>query len=180
LPIRLAQVGWPPRVHEALKVAGVSLVGYVPDAGHKRLIELCHADPGLAVVPLTSEEEGIGLSVGAWLGGARCAILMQSSGVGKIVNGLGMVRTCGFPLFLLVTMRGEDGEANPWQIPVGSAAADILSRMGVRVRRAETPESVSTAVASSLEGAFEQGAMSAVLIAQAVLGVKRFEAQASR
>jgi sulfopyruvate decarboxylase alpha subunit len=174
------RVDWPPRVHGALRAATVSLVGYVPDAGHKRLIELCHADPFMRAVPLTTKEEGIGLSAGAWLGGVRCAILMQSSGVGKIVNALGMAGTCGFPLALLVTMRGEEGEANPWQVPVGRAAADLLSRMGVEVTRAKTPAEVGPAVDAALEGAYAQGTMSAVLIAQAVEGVKRFETGASR
>ncbi|HXJ09367.1 MAG TPA: phosphonopyruvate decarboxylase, partial [Burkholderiales bacterium] len=76
---------WADEVHRELKQAGVRLVGYVPDAGHKRLIELCHADKSMRSVVLTTEEEGIGLAAGAWLGGARSALLMQSSGVGNIV-----------------------------------------------------------------------------------------------
>jgi len=173
------EADWPLRVHGALRAAGVSLVGYVPDAGHKRLIDLCQTDSCIRAVPLTSEEEGIGLSAGAWLGGVRCALLMQSSGVGKIVNGLGMARACGFPLALLVTMRGEEGEANPWQVPVGSAAADLLSRMGVEVTRAETPAEVGPTVDAALESTYGREASSAVLIAQAVVGVKRFEVQPS-
>jgi sulfopyruvate decarboxylase TPP-binding subunit len=66
---------WPGAIHRALKSHGVRQVSYVPDAGHKRLIELCHADKSMAVVPLTTEEEGIGLAAGAWLGGERAALL---------------------------------------------------------------------------------------------------------
>jgi sulfopyruvate decarboxylase TPP-binding subunit len=97
---------WPEALHRELSSAGVRIVGYVPDAGHKRLIELCRADNKMRAVVLTTEEEGIGLAAGAWLGGERCALLMQSSGVGNIVNVLGMVRECRFPLVTLVTMRG--------------------------------------------------------------------------
>jgi sulfopyruvate decarboxylase TPP-binding subunit len=106
---------WPDQIHRELSAAGVRLVGYVPDAGHKRLIELCQADEGMRAVVLSTEEEGIGLAAGAWLGGQKTALLMQSSGVGNIVNVLGMVGECRFPLVTLVTMRGEQGEFNPWQ-----------------------------------------------------------------
>src|SRR5688572_31867362 len=99
---------WPEEVHQELSAAGVRIVGYVPDAGHKRLIELCQADRKMRAVVLTTEEEGIGLAAGAWLGGQKSVLLMQSSGVGNVVNVLGMVRECRFPLVTLVTMRSEE------------------------------------------------------------------------
>src|SRR4026207_983613 len=111
------QPDWPAEVHQELKSAGVRVVGYVPDAGHKRLIELCQADQGMRAVVLTTEEEGIGLAAGAWLGGERGVLLMQSSGVGNIVNALGTVKECRFPLVTLVTMRGEELEFNPSRVP---------------------------------------------------------------
>src|SRR5688572_32959619 len=107
---------WPEAIHKELSGAGVRIVGYVPDAGHKRLIELCHAERNIRAVVLSTEEQGIGLAPGAWLGGQRSALLMQSSGVGNVINALGMVRECRFPLVTLVTMRGEQGEFNPWQV----------------------------------------------------------------
>src|SRR3954462_11161534 len=100
---------WADKVHHELKQAGVRLVGYVPDAGHKRLIELCQADKSMRAVVLTTEAEGIGLAAGAWLGGKSSGLLMQSSGVGNTVNVLGLLKTCGFPLAMIVTMRGEAG-----------------------------------------------------------------------
>ena len=77
------QPDWPAEVHQELKKAGVRVVGYVPDAGHRRLIELCQADRSMRAVPLTTEEEGVGLATGAWLGGEKSVVLMQSSGVGR-------------------------------------------------------------------------------------------------
>ncbi len=165
---------WPALVHSALAEAGVSLVAYVPDAGHKRLIEMCQRDPSLRTVPLTSEEEGVGVAAGGWLGGARTVLLMQSSGVGNLPNALAMTQECLVPLVLLVTMRGEDGEANPWQMPMGRAAAALLSAMGVEVLRSDTPEGVAPTVRSALQSSFEGGAAVAVLIAQRVIGVKKF------
>jgi sulfopyruvate decarboxylase alpha subunit len=166
---------WQDRVHAALRAGGVTQVGYVPDAGHARLIEICHADPGMHAIPLTSEEEGVGLAAGAWLGGARTALLMQSSGVGNLMNALGMARECAFPLVLLVTMRGEEDETNPWQVPVGSAASALLGEMGVHVVRAGVADAVPLAVSEALERAWGAESMEAVLIAQRVIGVKRFE-----
>jgi len=161
-------------------------VGHVPDAGHKRLIQMCHESPEMRAVPLTSEEEGVGLAGGAWLGGARCALLMQSSGVGNLMNALGMARECRLPLVLLITMRGEEGETNPWQVPVGRAAGALLGEMGVEVSRADAPEAVVPTVEAALRRAFDtggngaEGTMTAVLIAQRVVGVKHFEVEAPR
>src|SRR6187397_1662037 len=104
---------WPDEIHRRLAAAQVGFVGYLPDSGHKRLIELCQADQSMRAVVLSTEEEGIGLAAGAWLGGQRSALLMQSSGVGNCINQLGTVRECRFPLLMLVTMRGQDGEFNP-------------------------------------------------------------------
>ena len=92
----------------------------------------------MRAVPLTTEEEGVALLAGAWLGGQRGGVLMQSSGVGNCVNMLSLMQTCGFPLLALVTMRGEYGEFNRWQVPMGSATEAALRLMGVHVMRAST------------------------------------------
>ena len=117
---------WPEAIHRELAAAQIRLVGYVPDAGHKRLIELCQTDTSMRAVVLSTEEEGIGLAAGAWLGGARSVLLMQSSGVGNVVNALGTIRECRFPLVTIVTMRGEEGEFNPWQVPMGQGTVAAL------------------------------------------------------
>ncbi|HEY5896411.1 MAG TPA: phosphonopyruvate decarboxylase, partial [Burkholderiales bacterium] len=146
-------------------------------AGHKRLIELCQADKDMRAVPLTTEEEGIGLAAGAWLGGEKTVLLMQSSGVGNLVNVLGMVQVCRFPLVMLVTMRGEQGEFNPWQVPMGQTTARVLETMGVAVRQAGEPETVAGHVKAALRRAFEAHGAEAVLIAQRVIGIKSFQEQ---
>ncbi len=170
-----AAIDWPADIHRALKLHGVRQLSYVPDAGHKRLIELCHADRSLAVVPLTTEEEGIGLAAGAWLGGQRSALLMQSSGVGNCVNTLTLAANCGFPLLMLVTMRGEWGEFNPWQIPMGQAAQQVLASSGVRTLRLEEASEAGTTVAAAARLAFGGFAAVAVLISQRLIGFKSFE-----
>jgi sulfopyruvate decarboxylase alpha subunit len=165
---------WPGEIHRVLKSQRVRQISYVPDAGHKRLIELCHADRSMRAVPLTTEEEGIGLAAGAWLGGERAALLMQSSGVGNCINALSLSANCGFPLLMLVTMRGEWGEFNPWQIPMGQATPDVLRLAGVRTVRLDRAEEALEIVTAATKLAFEGYASAAVLIAQRLIGTKSF------
>jgi sulfopyruvate decarboxylase alpha subunit len=171
---------WPEAIHRTLKAAGVRQVGYVPDAGHKRLIELCHADRDLRAVVLSNEAEGMGLAAGAWLGGQRAAVLMQSSGVGNCINQLATVRECRFPLLMLVTMRGQMGEFNPWQVPMGQATSTVLSAMGVVVQEANSAEAIAPAVDAGARLAFGSYQAVAVLISQAVIGIKSFQEQAAQ
>jgi sulfopyruvate decarboxylase alpha subunit len=169
-----AEFDWPAAIHRALRSHDIKQVSYVPDAGHKRLIDLCHSDKSMTAVPLTSEEEGIGLAAGAWLGGQRAAVLMQSSGVGNCVNALTLSANCGFPLLLLVTMRGEWGEFNPWQIPMGQTTPGVLQLGGVRTLRLGRREDAFGTVDSAARLAFDGYGAAAVLIAQRLIGAKSF------
>ena len=124
---------WPDAIYDVLRAAGIRQVAYVPDAGHTRLIDLCRADPAMIATVLTTEEEGIGLLAGAWLGGERGVLLMQSSGVGNCINMLSLATSCAFPLPMIVTMRGEWAEFNPWQIAMGQTRrADPDARRDAR------------------------------------------------
>jgi len=171
---------WPLAVHQVLQQHRIGVVGYVPDAGHKRLIELCQADARMRSVVLSTEEEGVGLAAGAWLGGRRSALLMQSSGVGNIINALGMVRECRFPLLLLVTMRGENGEFNPWQVPMGQATPEVLRAMGVAVHHVASAAEAAAQVDASLRIAHGSYCAAAVLIGQRLIGIKSFQQQANQ
>ena len=171
---------WPEEIHRELAAAQVRIVGYVPDAGHKRLIELCQADKSMRAVVLSTEEEGIGLAAGAWLGGERSVLLMQSSGVGNIINVLGTIRECRFPLVNIITMRGEEGEFNPWQVPMGQATRAVLEAMGTVVHRPAAPEEIAPTVNAALRLAYNSYASVAVLIAQRIIGIKSFQEQAGQ
>ena len=166
---------WPGAIHRALKAHRVRQVSYVPDAGHKRLIELCRADKTMAAVPLTTEEEGIGLAAGAWLGGQRAALLMQSSGVGNCVNALTLAANCKFPLLMLITMRGEEGELNPWQIPMGQATPETLRLGGVRIFRLDRAADALPKAGAAARLAFDGCTAVAVTISQRLIGIKPFE-----
>lgn len=163
---------WQDDVFAALRQAGVRQVGYVPDAGHARLIVLAHAATDMRAVVLTTEEEGIALAAGAWLGGVRAVLLMQSSGVGNCINMLSLPVNCRMPLLMLITMRGEWGEFNPWQVPMGSATPAVLERMGVQVRRADRAEDAAETVAAAASLAFDSAVPVAVLLSQRLVGAK--------
>ena len=165
---------WPDRLYDLLKAQGITQVALVPDAGHARLIRRCLADPALHVVTLTTEEEGVAMLCGAWLGGAKGVLLMQSSGVGNCVNMLSLALLHRTPLPMLVTMRGDFGEFNPAQVPMGSAAQPVLEAMGTLVRRADRAEDVVPTADATIRLAFNTFRPTATLIGQRVIGAKTF------
>jgi sulfopyruvate decarboxylase TPP-binding subunit len=112
---------------------------------------------------------------GAWLGGERGVLLLQSSGVGNCINMLSLPSTCRMPLLMLVTMRGDWGEFNPWQIPMGQGTPAALEAMGVIVTRADEPDLVAPSVLGAANLAFNTWRPAAVLIGQRVLGAKNFK-----
>jgi len=165
---------WPQEIFDVLRHWQVRQVAYVPDAGHARLLRLCADADDMTMVPLTTEEEGIALLAGAWLGGAPGVLLMQSSGVGNCINMLSLARTCRFPLLTLVTMRGEYGEFNPWQVPMGQLTPKVLGDADAVVFRSERPDDVAATVQAAARMAFEGPAQAAVLLGQALIGAKSF------
>jgi sulfopyruvate decarboxylase alpha subunit len=174
-PINPPQSVWSQYIYQALKQSNVGQVAYVPDAGHKSLIESCHADSAFKTVALTTEEEGVALSAGAWLGGVRAALLMQSSGVGNCINMLSLAEECRFPLLMLVTMRGEWGETNPWQVPMGQISREVLETAGVIVHQVDDVTALGREVAMAAQLAFVSNRAVAVLIGQRLIGAKTFE-----
>ncbi len=163
---------WPLELHRALKRRAVRQMSYVPDAGHTRLIQLFTTDPEVVTNVLTTEEEGIAIAAGAWLGGQRSVLLMQSSGVGNCINMLSLATITRTPLLMLVTMRGEWAEFNPWQVPMGQATEPALAAIGVRTFRAETPEDLIAITDSAATLAYDSDQQVAVIISQRLLGAK--------
>jgi len=169
-----AAADWPDRIYDTLKAHDITQVALVPDAGHSRLIRRCLADPAMRVVTLTTEEEGVAMLVGTWMGGAKGVLLMQSSGVGNCINMLSLPVLHRAPLPMLVTMRGDFGEFNPAQIPMGSATQAVLEAMGTMVRRADVPEDVAPVVDAVIRLAFNTYRPTAALLGQRLIGAKTF------
>jgi sulfopyruvate decarboxylase TPP-binding subunit len=154
-----APAAWQDQLFDVLKRADIRQVGYVPDAGHSRLIARCMADPDIRDVVLTTE-------------GQRAALLMQSSGVGNCVNMLSLIRSCRFPMLMLVTMRGEWEEFNPWQVPMGSIVDPVLKLCDTHVAKVEEPDEVVPAVQNAVQLAFGRDTAAAVLLSQKLIGRK--------
>lgn len=129
----------------------------------------------MSVVTLTTEEEGVGILAGAWLGGRKGALLMQSSGVGNTINALALPAACRMPFFTVVTMRGEWGEGNPWQLPMGLGAPKALEAMGVTLFRVDRADEVADTVDAAAAQAFNNQCSAAVLISQRLIGAKGFK-----
>ncbi len=165
---------WWKDIYSAFKKADIKQVAYVPDAGHAELIDACIADNDIRAVPLTTEEEGIAMLAGAWLGGQRGALLMQSSGVGNCINMVGLMRTCRFPMAAFITMRGQWHEFNPWQMPMGRGAEPALVAMDVMVETVDDPADVGAQAAAMLHRAFVGMHVGALLLHQRLMPVKTF------
>ena len=167
--------GWGVHAHRALSAAGIRQVAYVPDGGLSELLRLCDADEAMRTVLLAHEQEGPALVAGAWLGGERAALLMQSSGAGNCVAALSLIRTCRFPFLAIVTMRGEWGETNPWQLPMGRGAGPHLEQCGVTAYRVDDAADAFETIAAAAAIVFESQSAAAVLIGQRVIGAKDFD-----
>ena len=125
-------MSWQNNLFDILKNDGITIFSYVPDAGHKILIDRAISDNSISAIPLTSEQEGIGIAAGAYLGGSKAVLLMQSSGVGNCINQLSLIKHGQFPFLTIISMRGEFGEGNPWQYAMGEAVIPSLEAIGVK------------------------------------------------
>ncbi|MGB8547284.1 MAG: phosphonopyruvate decarboxylase [Xanthobacteraceae bacterium] len=163
---------WRDQIFDAFERAGIEIFCYLPDAGLDSFIRRANAGNAQRAVILSTEEEGVGICCGAWLGGKRAVLMIQSSGVGNCINTFSLVSNCRFPFFLLVSMRGEFGEGNPWQIPMGSTTQDMLELAGFQVFRATHPEDAVTMVTEGLKMAWRSDATVAVLLSQRLIGAK--------
>jgi len=165
---------WPDDIFALLQRFDVRQVAYVPDAGHSQLIQRVLASSTMRGIPLTTEEERVALLLGAWGGGQRGVLLMQSSGVGNCVNMLSLTQVFRFPFLTLVTMRGEWGEFNPWQVPMGSTTPGVFELAGIRVLRASHPQEVREVVEAAASQAYNALTPTAVLLSQRLIGAKVF------
>jgi len=165
---------WPEDIFSILQRFDVRQVPYVPDAGHSELIQRVLASKTMRGISLTTEEEGVALLAGAWAGGQRGVLLMQSSGVGNCINMLSLTQIFRFPFLTLVTMRGEWGEFNPWQVPMGSTTQAVFELSGVKVLRASHPDEVREVMEAAAGQAYNACTPTAVLLSQRLIGAKVF------
>ena len=123
---------WYDIILATLKANDVKLVVYVPDRVFTPLIKGLHADPFFTTFAATREEEALGIITGAWMGGMRGAVLMQTSGFGTIPNALAsLVVPSQIPALIFVSERGTLGEFNLGQALVLKTMRPVLNSLAV-------------------------------------------------
>lgn len=165
---------WANDVYDYLKAEGVTQISYVPDAGHRVMIDRSIADPDMHAVALTTEEEGVAMAAGAWLGGEKHVMLMQSSGAGNCVNMFSLLRLGRFPFVTLLSMRGDFGEGNPWQMPMGASIEAVMKACEFVVLKIDREEEVMETVQAAMTMAYKSHQCVCVLLTQKLLGAKQF------
>jgi sulfopyruvate decarboxylase alpha subunit len=165
---------WSADVFRQLQARKIATVCTVPDGGLTRLLKMIEAEPGLRLVTLSTEPEGIGIATGCWLGGGRAMVAMQSSGAGNCITALGLPAAYRAPCLMLVTMRGQWGEFNPWQVPMGQATRPALEAVGVKCFPVDKAEEVGETFAAAADLAFNSRVSAAMLVSQRIIGAKGF------
>ena len=169
-----SKINWQNKLFQILKKEKITIFTYVPDAGHKILIDNAIKDNSINAIALTSEQEGIGIAAGAYLGGSKAVLLMQSSGVGNCINQLSLIKHGQFPFLTIITMRGEYGEGNPWQYAMGEAVIPSLNSIGVQCLRVNNEDEVESNIEAALTMVFKAERSVAVLLSQKLIGAKSF------
>ena len=125
-------MGWADTIVQAYKDSDVGFITYIPDNSLAIILRLMEKDPFFKLVPVSREEEGIGVSSGAYAAGQRAGVFMQSSGLGNCVNALGSLNVAArIPVPLLINLRGHVGETSTAQFPMGRAAKLVLDALGI-------------------------------------------------
>ncbi len=169
-----ATAHWSDDVYREIKARDIRTVCTIPDGGLIQLLKKVGSDPAMRLVTLSTEEEGMGVVVGQWAGGVKAMIALQSSGVGNCFNAMGFPSAYRAPCLMLVTMRGQWGEFNPWQVSMGQAVRPALEAVGVRCFPVDDPEEIGEVFAAAADMAFNSTISAAVLVSQRVIGAKGF------
>lgn len=131
-------------VYDSLKACGVGLVSALPETWLVHLIRMAEEDPEMILVRLAKEEEGVGISAGAYLSGTKSAMLMQNHGFLASINGIvSLAQLYRIPLLMLISHRGEFGERDPWQTEGGGVTEHVLRSLRIPYAYLDTPGHVA-------------------------------------
>jgi len=165
---------WSDIVFERLKANGLEMVCHVPDSVIAPLITRAEADSFFTMVPLTREEEGVGVLTGAYLGGHLGCLMMQVSGLGNSVNGLASLAIpYQIPFLVLISQRGELGEFNPAQITMGRAARPLLDALGIQHYTLRRMDEVFTLTEGAIKTAYTARQPVALFLSTELVGWKK-------
>ena len=152
-------------IYNGLKDAGIDFIVSVPCVNLSKLLNMIDEDDEITHIPVTREEEGIGICAGAYLGGKKTAILMQNSGLGNSINALkSLIELYEFPLLMIMSHRGTEGENICGQIPMGKSTPRILEAMNYRFFKPTTPQGAYEDIRSSWDLSLENGKPVSILL----------------
>ena len=152
-------------IYHGLKDAGIDFIVSVPCVNLSKLLEMIDEDENIIHVPVTREEEGIGICAGAYLGGKKTAILMQNSGLGNSINALkSLTELYKFPLLMIMSHRGTEGENICGQIPMGQSTPLILEAMNFNFFKPDTPEEACENIKHSWKLSLDEGKPVSILL----------------
>jgi len=134
-------LAWARGVADGIHEAGIRDVVYVPDNPLSYVLtDVERRFPDVRLVLATREEEAFGIAAGLFLGGRRPAVMLQSSGLGNSINALTtLIVPYRIPMLIVVSMRGDEGEWNAAQAPMGRAVGPILDAIGISRVTAQPP-----------------------------------------
>jgi len=164
---------WSRAVAETLLQHRVRMIGYVPDEVTGHLLDRLQAEPACSVVCCTREEEAVAMVAGAYLGGKRGAVVLQTSGVGNAMNALGSFAVpYQIPMLLIVSERGGLGEFNPVQVPLGHALPRVLDALGIQTYALTTEPEIVPVLSGAADLAFSTMTPVAVVLSTLLTGGK--------
>ena len=142
------------QLHKEIKQAGINIIFSVPCAMLKRLIDVINEKQTIRHVPVTREEEAVGVAAGAYMGGLCPMILMQNSGLGNSVNAIkSLLEVYEIPLVFMMSHRGAEGEKIKAQVPMGKLTPDLLDAVGIEklfVRKEEDLQTIHEKIVDNL------------------------------
>ena len=156
--------------HEALIKSGVNFVACLPDSAFQELYVPLSADPKITYVQVASENDGVGVSMGAWLGGMKPALLVENTGF--TLGTYALLRgpmAFGVPLLLLISHRGELGDERWFSVPFGWGTKPLLDSMRITHRSVERTEDVFAAISNAVKSMNSMQAPVAILFAGEIL-----------
>ena len=152
-------------IYNGLKDAGIDFIVSVPCVNLSKLLDMIDEDETITHIPVTREEEGIGICAGAYLGGKRPAILMQNSGLGNSINALkSLTELYEFPLLMIMSHRGTEGESICGQVPMGKSTPKILEAMDFRFFKPKNQEDAYENIIESWDLSNEEGKPVSILL----------------
>jgi sulfopyruvate decarboxylase alpha subunit len=171
-----SEKSWHDIVLQTLKRNDIRLVPYVPDRVLTTLIKNLHADPFFTTFPTAREEEAVGIVSGAWMGGMRGAVLMQTSGFATLANVLASLAIpYQIPLIMFVSERGTLGEFNYGQSLVCRTMRPVLDSLAMEHHTATRLDEFEFIVDRSIKQAITTQAPVALILSPLLTGGKVFD-----